>query len=260
MRRLPFLILFISLAFYACENNVEQPGFDCSASDLSIEVVSSTKSDCQVPGSIKVKASGGDGFYSFSQDGENFQSDSTFNDLFAGNFTLQVKDGAGCVASVDFILESEPTGITLTVESTISDCADPTGTVTANATGGTGDLSFSLDDGDFGTENVFQSVGAGEHTITTKDEEGCEVVKSVFVNTSTSLKDDIMPIIRKDCAISSCHNGSRSPTLTTTSAVIQNAGRIRSETQSGSMPRNRTLTRSEIDLIACWVDDGAKDN
>lgn len=69
-----------------------------------------------------------------------------------------------------------------------------------------------------------------------------------------------MPIIQKDCAISGCHNGSQSPRLETNQEVIANAARIKSETQAGSMPRNRTLSDQEIELIACWVDDGALNN
>ena len=260
MRRLSFVFVLLSALFYACESNVDEPGFDCSDSDLSVAVVGSVKSDCLVPGQIAVQASGGDGFYQYSIDGESFQSDTIFTNIFAGLFDIQVRDGAGCTSNVTFRLESEATGITLDLQSTISECGSPTGSITAIASGGIGTLQFSLDNGTFSTTSFFGSVGPGDYNITVRDEEGCQVSKSVSIITNVSLSSDIMPIVSRDCAISGCHNGSVSPRLTTSSAIVQNARRIKSETQSRSMPRNRSLTQDEIDLIACWVDSGALDN
>lgn len=260
MSRVTFLIVSISILFYACENNVEDPGVDCSLSDLSIEVESSSKSDCQKPGQIVVKASGGDESYQYSLDGNNFQANPTFDDVFAGQFDLVVKDGAGCTASVNFTLESEPTGITLNLSATNSDCTSPSGTITAVATGGVGNLQFSLDNGAFGTETLFSSLAIGNYTVTARDEDNCKVTKFIVVSSDVKLSTDIMPIINNDCAISGCHNGSVSPNLTTSSAVVQNADRIKNETQARTMPRNRSLTQNEIDLIACWVDGGASNN
>ncbi|MEO9485496.1 MAG: hypothetical protein ABJG47_18695 [Ekhidna sp.] len=258
MSRLTFLVISISILMYACES--KDPGIDCSASDLSIKVVSSIKSDCQKSGQIVVEASGGDGEYQYSSDGENFQSSTIFENVFAGQFELLVKEGLGCTATVSFTLESEPTGITLDLESTNSDCTVPSGTITVLASGGVGSLQFSLDNGAFGTEAFFDFIPTGNYTITAKDEGGCVVTKFITVNSKVSLENDIMPIIRKDCAISGCHNGTQTPRLITNQEVIQNATRIKSETQATTMPRDRTLTQSEIDLIACWVDDGASDN
>ena len=256
-----FLMLIFSAVIIGCENNTEEVGIDCSASDLLIEVISSVKSDCDEPGSITVNATGGEGEYSFSSDGESFQTTTILNNLFAGNFNLTVRDRVGCTASTNFTLESEPTGVTLSLESTNSDCINNTGSVTALATGGVGTLQYSIDQSPFSTSNSFQSVGAGPHTVTVRDNEGCEVTKTVLVETGTSLVNDIMPIIQADCAISGgCHNGSQRPDLRTKEAVLQNARDIKAETQAGSMPKNRTLSEAEIALIACWVDDGAKDN
>ncbi|WP_420578592.1 hypothetical protein [Ekhidna sp.] len=243
-----------------CNNNSEDTGIDCTASDLSISVVSSTKSDCDVPGSIVVKADGGEEPYSFSLNELDFQGSESFDNLFAGNFNITVKDNLGCTAEVKFTLESEPTGITLDLTSTNTPCGSSEGSIEAEANGGTGVLLFALGGGQFSEINIFSGLSQGEYQVTVKDEESCEVTKTIQVLTNTSLAADIMPIIQKDCAISGCHNGSQSPRLTTNQEVIENAARIKSETQAGSMPRNRTLSDQEIALIACWVDDGALNN
>ena len=243
-----------------CNNNSEDAEIDCSASDLSVSVVSSTKSDCDVPGSIVVEADGGEEPYSFSLDDLDFQGSETFDDLFAGQYTITVKDKLGCTAKVNFTLESEPTGIVLDLTSTNTPCGSSDGTIEAEANGGSGLLLFALGDGQFSESSVFSNLSQGEYQVTVKDEENCEVTKTIQVQTNTSLVADIMPIIQKDCAISGCHNGSQSPRLETNQEVIANAARIKSETQAGSMPRNGTLSDQEIVLIACWVDDGALNN
>jgi hypothetical protein len=64
------------------------------------------------------------------------------------------------------------------------------------------------------------------------------------------------------CAISGCHDGSVSslPNFSNLSVIQANASMIKSRTQSGNMPKTGSLTQNQIDLIACWVDDGALDN
>ncbi|SNT30574.1 SprB repeat-containing protein [Ekhidna lutea] len=255
-----YYLILVVLFFVACESNSPEPDFDCANSDLSLTVVSSVKSDCSKPGSITVEAIGGKEEYLYSLNGVSFQRSSVFEDLFAGDFELFVKDENECLASIPFTLESEPDGISLSVSTTISECSNATGSITAQATGGVGILQFSLDGSSFSEENSFENVAAGSHEVSVMDEDGCIISKDVSVKTDVSLEKDIMPIIETNCAITNCHNGSRSPTLITNIEIISNAGRIKSETQEGSMPRGGTLSQLEIDLIACWADDGAPNN
>lgn len=258
---LPFGSILLLLFFVSCSNNnSEGVSIDCSRSDLTLTVARTIKSDCNVPGTIELAPLGGKSPYQYSADGESFQASPIFDELFAGSFSFFVQDDNGCLASVETILESEPGGISMTLESTISDCLDDTGTITATATGGSGVFSYSLDNGPFTPSDAFSNVSSGNHTVTVKDAEGCEITKDILVPTNVSLENDIMPIILSNCAISNCHNGTRSPNLSSKSNVIVESSRIKAETQSGSMPRNRTLPQDDIDRIACWVDDGAKDN
>lgn len=259
-RNTTVLTIISLLSFLSCSKDSEDPGVDCSISDLAIEIAASVKSDCDVPGSVTLLASGGEEDYTYSLDGESFQTSSIFENLFAGGFTFTVRDDVGCTASINFTLESEPTGITLNLSGTESNCTSSTGSISADATGGVGELLYSIDGSGFSATSQFPGLSPGEYSVTVKDEEECSVTKTLQVLTNTSLANDIMPIITKDCAISGCHNGSQSPRLLSTAEVMSNANRIKSETQAGSMPRDRTLTQTEIDLIACWVDDGAKDN
>ena len=80
----------------------------------------------------------------------------------------------------------------------------------------------------------------------------------------TSFSVEIQPIITLNCAVAGCHvSGQQRPSLETYSEIAANADKIKFRTSNGTMPPSTSglsLNQSEIDAIACWVDDGAQDN
>jgi hypothetical protein len=75
---------------------------------------------------------------------------------------------------------------------------------------------------------------------------------------------DVLPIFQTKCATSSgCHgNGSVNgpgPLLNFTE-IRDAANSIKSAVNSGSMPRNSSLTSTQLKQINCWVDNGVLNN
>lgn len=255
------LLLTVSVGLTGCANNSEDDlQIQCSTTDLAFQVVDVQNAGCTTPGSFTVEASGGTAPYQYSIDDVNFSSQGTFAGLSGGSFSITVMDAEGCTVTGDFTLQTDGASISLSLSPSNSGCLSMEGEITVAATGGTGVLSYSLDGSAAQSSEVFSGLSPGSYSVRVTDEEGCSAAATTQVLSNTSLENNILPIINADCAISGCHNGSVSPNLMTKAAVIGNAGRIKSETQSRSMPRERSLTQNEIDLIACWVDDGAKDN
>lgn len=267
------ITLFIGsfLFFISCsDSSKEDPGVDCSQSDLSVTVTDSTSPDCNVEGSITVAATGGSSPYTYSVNGVDFQSSATFTGLAAGSYTITVEDADGCSDDTSFVLEAAGSGISIDIAKTNSDCLDDTGSITVTASGGDGTFTYELNDGAAQSGNTFSSVGPGTYDVTVSDGSGCSATTEVVVTTSVSLENDIMPIIEANCLQTSsggggCHNGDlgSSRNFTIESNVISLSGGIRSRTGSGSMPPSssgHSLTSDEIALIACWVADGANDN
>jgi len=73
-----------------------------------------------------------------------------------------------------------------------------------------------------------------------------------------SYANDIEPIIATNCL--SCHSGTQFPDLRTYQGVSNNAGIVKTQVVNRTMPIGGSLTNDEIDLIACWVDNGAPNN
>src|SRR4030095_8400120 len=79
-----------------------------------------------------------------------------------------------------------------------------------------------------------------------------------------SFSSDVNPIIQSTCTTNSgCHgSGSRNGPgeLLTYSQVLGARSTIRSAVLSGLMPQNGSLTSSQKQAIACWIDSGAPNN
>ncbi len=77
-------------------------------------------------------------------------------------------------------------------------------------------------------------------------------------DSNISFADNVKPIIDSRCV--SCHNGNQSPDLRTYEGVSNNAQRVRSQVVSRRMPLNGSLSDDQIELIRCWIENGALNN
>lgn len=252
---------FLLIGLYSCGSD-DEPGIDCSTSDLTIAVQSTTEATCLQGGSITVSASGGDGNYEFSLDGTSFQSSTQFSNMTAGNFSVVVRDGNECTANTTATVGGDIPNISVSTNVVnAGGCNESQGSISATATGGNGTFEFSIDGGAFGSSGVFANLTHGQYTVTARDEDGCEGTRSARVPSGISYTNSVRSIINNSCAISGCHvSGTGRADFTSFATVQANASAIKTRTQSGDMPRGSTLNQDEKDRIACWVDDGAPNN
>ncbi|EAY28576.1 hypothetical protein [Microscilla marina] len=175
------------------------------------------------------------------------------DDVVPSQPDIAIPQGPSCPNSPSVIVKSTQN----------TECGQSQGKLVVEGSGGQGSLTYSINGQNFQTDTVFAGLADDTYTVIVKDSIGCTntVNASIGTNSDVSLITDVEPIIRTNCAISQCHvSGGRSPNLTTKASILNNAASIKSEVVSGSMPRGSTLSKSEIDQIRCWVNDGAKDN
>jgi len=259
--------VFLVTAFERCAYNDVNVTVDCSASDLAV-VVESTKNTtgCKaINGEISVSATGGVAPYDFSINDGEYQTNSTFVDLGPGTFTVKVKDVNNCWRSMQVTIGADGSNLSATATSTPDNqCTTNNGTITVSATGGKGPYQYQIDSKGFSSSNSFSAVSDGIHAILIKDADECQTNLSVQVGrgvTGISFATVIKPILDTNCNLSGCHGtGTGSRDWTNFDNVKANATNIKQRTGNRSMPPGAPLPQSQIDQIACWVDDGAPNN
>ena len=153
---------------------------------VSIDDVSSTQVlTCygDNSGSITISASGGTNSLHYSIDSaQTWQTDSAFNNLYAGDYNIFVKDSNSCQASGGVVNITQPTELLIdSVEKTdITQCyGDNTGQIIIyDNGGGTGTKYYSIENSPSWQNNGgnFSNLFAGTYYIKIKDSNGCTVI------------------------------------------------------------------------------------
>jgi len=251
------LVLLWSCSYNSFEDKEQ---VDCSISDLTISLVEVVETDCGLNnGSIVVTANGGSSPYSFILNDGALQSTAEFGELGAAEYSIKVVDSNGCQNEIKLSVQNKD-GVNASISILDSDCGQNIGSISIEANSGLEPYSYQLNGGPSQSSNIFTDLGPGLYTIKVSDADGCNLTLEDRVSSGVSFSTSISNIISQNCAVSSCHAGSQSPDFRQFSNIQSNASRIKIRTQNKTMPKNGSLSQEEIDLIACWVDDGALNN
>ena len=108
--------------------------------------------------------------------GQPGRRQSSFSSLAARTYSVAVKDGSGCTASVSVTVTQPQTKVTI-VSTPVTDVrcrGAATGIIRVNATCGTGALHYSIDNGaTFQSGNQFSGLSARTYTLVVKDDNDC---------------------------------------------------------------------------------------
>ncbi|WP_439556352.1 right-handed parallel beta-helix repeat-containing protein [Dyadobacter sp.] len=130
-------------------------------------------------GQVTLSAPEGFSTYTWSPGGGNSPSITVST---TGNYTVTVTNVAGCTAT------SEPIKVTVSsfpvIEATLTQptCTVQTGTITASTDqDGSEEILYTLNDGEYGTENVFSNLAPGTYVIYAVNEARCRSTKEVTI-------------------------------------------------------------------------------
>ena len=116
-------------------------------------------------------ASGGTPPYTYSLDGQNFQSNPSFTPG-NGTWTLTVMDSHGCTATAQATLDVAPLTASAAVHSNVLCFGGSQGSIIATASGGVPPYEYSLNGIDWQTEPLFDGLPAGTYVVQVRDAGG----------------------------------------------------------------------------------------
>lgn len=157
-----------------------------------IELLSTKNINCKngTTGQIKI-AAGPEwvGPLLISINNNAFQSDSTFNNLPTGSYSIKVKDATGCIDSIAVTLTQAYPDLTASVSPpTPATCSGNTdGQIILNVNGGLTPYQYSIDNGiNYQNGNTF-NVLQGNYPLIVKDFNGCLYTTSAIVPLNNDL-------------------------------------------------------------------------
>lgn len=116
--------------------------------------------------------------------GSSWQTSNSFTNLTASTYNLYLQDGAGCTLNVGTLTLTQPSQITYTSTSSPASCGNSDGTLTLNASGGTGTLQYSIDGGtSFQSNGNFSALSSGSYTVVIIDASNCQITGTESIGT-----------------------------------------------------------------------------
>lgn len=161
--------------------NVTQPPSMNSATTESEDILCNG----QNTGKLIVHVSGGEAPYSYScNNGENFQEDSVFSSLNAGNYQIVAKDARNCQKTTEAII-NQPEKLKLETNN-LNDIichGETNGSVKLVGNGGSGILKYSINQGNTFSENgVFENLEEGSYIGIVLDTNNCNAAKTFSIS------------------------------------------------------------------------------
>ncbi|MGI9191242.1 MAG: beta-propeller fold lactonase family protein, partial [Chitinophagaceae bacterium] len=134
-------------------------------------------------GSLDFLASGGTGTFTYTVNGISATSPYA---VPAGTYTVVAQDANACTGSTVLTI-TEPTPVTVSINTTPIPCLGGTSTLTATGSGGNGIHFYSLDGVNFQSSGVFSNLSAGTYTVSCVDGYNCLVTSLVVITQPTQV-------------------------------------------------------------------------
>ncbi len=155
------------------------------SSGPSLVIISENDATCGVAnGSFTVSATGGLVPYTFDI-GNGPTSNTTFDNLSAGTYTVTVRDGNACTNTEEIIINATG-GVSLSV-STITEvgCDQMNGSFEVIASGGQTPYSYDIGNGSV-SSGLFSNLDVGNYVVTVTDANDCTAIESIAIEGTPS--------------------------------------------------------------------------
>ena len=133
-------------------------------------------------GSLDVTASGGTGLLEYSLDDVSYQPGSTFTNMFAGDYTVWVRDANGCTDTASASI-TEPPPVQATVTKTDVSYGSLGSITISNVSGGTAPYEYSINGfaGPFTGNTSYTDLTPAMHHVIVRDQNGCIYEENIVI-------------------------------------------------------------------------------
>ncbi len=153
-------------------------------------------------GSVTIQLSGGAGNFSTTMNGNTVTgSTAVFQNLAAGTYPILVEDGNNCT-TIESVTIDENTEVQLSITNSqnVICNGNSNGSIEVNAVGGNGGYTFSINGVSNGSNNTFTNLTAGQYSISTIDNLGCEDVITVDIMEPSAIQVNLISQTNESCS------------------------------------------------------------
>ncbi len=152
-------------------------------------------------GEVTLLASGGWSGYTYSKNGGAYVPSNSFQSLTPGDYVFSVSDSRGCITTYNrTVTEPDVFTSSLSTLSNVKCFGDATGSVEMNLAGGTTPYEQSFDGGlNFIPGNIISVLPEGNHTILSRDANGCTATVPIVVTEPPLLEIEVTHVVHTLC-------------------------------------------------------------
>lgn len=170
---------------------------------LTIDNLAAVQPSCGAnDGSITVTVSGQTTGLEFSIDGGvTWQSSNVFANLGVGTYTIQANDDNNCLETETITLSNGSAPVIDAIATVDASCGASDGSLTITASGGSGALEYSIDNGvTFVSGNAFNALSAATYDVVVQDASGCSVTGTATIGNIGAPTVDNIAVTNETCA------------------------------------------------------------
>ncbi len=170
----------------------------------SIQMSISTQFGCAgtPSGVITVSGIGGVPPYSYKLNTAAYTSSNVFSGLFAGTYTITIKDSIGCTHDTTvMLLQGTSISINSATVTNLTCYGINTGSVTVNASGGVPPLTYSVGTSPYSSNNTITNLPPGNHMVHVKDSYGCVRDTLIFISSPGQITVNTINTMNATCSV-----------------------------------------------------------
>lgn len=175
-----------------------------SPSEIAVQITETIDVECfgGNTGSVTLELSGGAGNFNTTLNGNTVTGNTAvFQNLTAGTYPILIEDGNNCTTIESVIIdENTEVQLFLTNAQNVTCNGNSNGTIEVNVVGGNGGYIYFINGIQNNSNNIFTNLSAGQYSISTMDDLGCEDAITVDITEPSAIQVNLISQTNESCS------------------------------------------------------------